>query len=145
LSLSCQILPTDHVSTTSTRSYNDADKRDRSKERLRNLLIPPLPLNIKDLKNWNEQLEWNLSGQHWCDIDGTHACNIPATTHANRSLSHNFMVVLKRLAMAHKSTEHQRSATALLQEVPLGVHGNALIKSGQGFELYQSPVKTGFL
>jgi hypothetical protein len=47
--------------------------------------------------------------------------------------------------MAHKSTEHQRSATALLQEVLLGADGNAMIKAGQGFELYQSRVKTGFL
>jgi hypothetical protein len=47
--------------------------------------------------------------------------------------------------MAHKSTEHQRSASALLQEVLLGVDGNAMIKAGQGFELYQSRVRTGFL
>jgi hypothetical protein len=72
------------------------------------------------------------------------ASDITETTTDNQGLSHDFLVAIKRSAMAHTSAEHQQAAMSLLQEDLMGIDGNDLIKNGKGFELYQTRVKTGF-
>jgi hypothetical protein len=131
------------ASNSSHRTYSDSDERDGSKDRMHHLEISPLPLTGKDLKAWNDNLTWILSGHHWCHQD-VHACDILETTDDNKVLSYDFLVALKRAATNHTSTSEQRAAMSLLQDELLGVNVNELIKNGKGFELYQSRVKTGF-
>jgi hypothetical protein len=124
-------------------SYSASEERERSKDRLKSLDIPPLPLAIKDLHQWVQNLPCLLSGQHWC-CDQIHACDLTETTPEMISLSHNFLTVIMRSATAHKVGTVQRAAQSLLQEEVLGINGLDLIKAGKGFELFHSRVKTGF-
>jgi hypothetical protein len=100
----------DSVSSHSSQStkYPITEERKRSKDHLRSLEMPALPLSGKDLKAWNENLPWLLSGQHWCHF-GLHASDddITKTTTDNQGLSHDFLVTIKRSAIAHTSAEHQ--------------------------------------
>jgi hypothetical protein len=68
----------DSISSGIHSNYSSAEERKRSKDRLRLLSIPPLPLATKDLHQWVQNLPWQLSGQHWCH-DGIHACDLLET------------------------------------------------------------------
>jgi hypothetical protein len=123
--------------------YSTSEERERSKDLLKSLEIPPLPLATSELHQWVQNLPWLLSGQHWCH-DDTHACDLLETTADNISLSRDFLTVLMRSATAHKVGTVQRGVHSLLQEEVQGINGLDLIKSGRGFELFQTRVKTGF-
>jgi hypothetical protein len=133
----------DSTNSGSHSNYSSAEERERSKDRLRSLSIPPLPLATKDLRQWVRNLPWQLSGQHWCHED-IHACDLLETCPETISLSQDFLTVIMRSASTHKEATVQRATQSLLQEEFQGVKGLDLIKSGKGFELFQTRVKTGF-
>jgi hypothetical protein len=138
-----RLATTDSLSSASHSHLSSSEERKRSNERLKSADVPPLPLATKDLRQWVNNLPWQLSGQHWCHND-VHACDLLTTTPETISLSSDLLTVIMRSATAHKVGTVQRAAQSLLQEEVQGINGLALIKAGKGFELYQSRFKTGF-
>jgi hypothetical protein len=92
--------------TSSSATYSVAEERERSKDRLSRLDIPPLPHGNKEAIGWGEMLPWLLSGQFWCH-EGVHACDIPVTTADNRTLSQDLLTVIQRAATVHKTAATQ--------------------------------------
>jgi hypothetical protein len=133
----------DSISSSSHSNYPTSEERERSKDRLKSIDLPPMPLATKDLHQWVQNLPWQLYGQHWCHED-VHACDLLATTADTISLSRDLLTVIMRSATAHKVGTVQRAAQSMLQDEVQGVNGLDLIKSGKGFELFQSRVRTGF-
>jgi hypothetical protein len=131
------------VSKSSSATYSVSEERERSKDRLARLYIPPLPHGNKEAIGWGEMLPWLLSGQFWCH-DGVHACDIPVTTDDNRMLSQDLLMVIQRAATVHKSAATQRGVQSLLKEEIGSVNGLALIKEGKGFEVFQLRIRTGY-
>jgi hypothetical protein len=68
----------DSLASSSGSLYSSSEERDRSKDCLKSLDIPPLPLATNELHQRFQNLPWQLSGQHWCH-DQVHACNIMTT------------------------------------------------------------------
>jgi hypothetical protein len=139
-----QLATTDSLSSASHSHLSSSEERKRSNERLKAAdAPPPLPLAMKDLNQWVNNLPWQLSSQHWCHND-VHTCDLLTRTPETISLSSNLLTVIMRSATAHKVGTVQRAAQSLLQEEVQGINGLGLIKAGKGFELFQSRVKTGF-
>jgi hypothetical protein len=129
--------------SSSSATYSVTEERERSKDRLARLDIPPLPHGNKEAIGWGEMLPWLLSGQFWCH-DGVHACDIPVTIDDNRMLSQDLLTVIQRAATVHKSGATQRGVQSLLKEEIGSVNSLALINEGKGFELFQLRIRTGY-
>jgi hypothetical protein len=130
-------------SKESTSSFSITEERERSKDRLARLDVPPLPHGNKEAIAWGEMLPWLLSGQFWCH-EGVHACDIPVTTEDNKMLSQDLLTVIQRAATVHKTSATQRGVQSLLKEEIGEVNGLELIKEGRGFELFQLRIRTGY-
>jgi hypothetical protein len=75
----------------------------------------------------------------------THACDLTETRPETISaLSRDLLTVIMRSVSAHKEATVQRAAQSVLQEEVNGTKGLDLIKSGKGFKLFQTRVKTRF-
>jgi hypothetical protein len=121
----------DSISSSSHSNYSTSEERERSKDRLKSIDLPPMPLATKDLHQWVQNLPWQLSGQHWCHED-IHACDLLETTTDTISLSRDLLTVIMRSATAHKVGTVQRAAQSLLQDEVQGINGLDLIKPERG-------------
>jgi hypothetical protein len=83
----------DSISNGSHSNYSSAEERECSKDRLRSLSIPPLPLATKNLHQWVQNLPWQLSGQHWCH-DDIYTCDLVETRPETISLSQDFLTII---------------------------------------------------
>jgi hypothetical protein len=129
--------------STSSSTYSSSEERERSKDRMTDLKISPLPTSGDALREWVLTLKWSLAGDCWCH-DGTHATDITVTTPSTKSLSNDLMSVLKKAVTEHTTTANLRNARSLLQDNINGVDGTALISQGKGFEMYHLRIKSGF-
>lgn len=154
LSSSTASAPRDHVAppvvvpsegdklTKASTTFSVTDERERSKDRMELIkVITPLLISGEPLREWVLNLNWVLSGDSWCDMSGTHATDTPATP----SLSKDLLTVLTAAATKHLSSAHMRSARSLLEDMIGEADGNNLINRGNGFEMYQLRIKTGFM
>jgi hypothetical protein len=126
-------------SMQSSNSFSNSEERERSKDRLLDLKIAPLPTSGKALREWVLSLKWSLTSDCWCH-DGVHTTDLTITTPGRKLLSNDLLAVLKKAVTTHTSTSHQRNAHSLLQDNINGVDGMELI----AVRNVSPPIKSGF-
>jgi hypothetical protein len=127
-------------SKESSFSFSITEERERSKDRLARLDVPPLPHGNKEAIAWGEMapLRPILVPRRVL------ACDIAVTTEDNKMLSQDLLTVIQRAATVHKNSATQRDVQSLLKEEIGDVNGLDLIKEGRGFELFQLRIRRGY-
>jgi hypothetical protein len=110
---------------------------------MRDLDIPALPTDGEALRQWVDNLAWNLPGSSWCH-NGTHVTELSETTPDTLLLSHDLCSAIMKASMKHKDAHMQRNTRNLPTDDVMGVNGKALVTQGRGIELFQQRVKPCF-
>jgi hypothetical protein len=122
------------VASSSASTFSASEERERSKDRLKDLTIAPLPPSGEELREWVINLKWSLVGDCWC-YNGQHATEITVTTPATQSLSNDLLAIIKKAATAHSNPSYQKNAPSLLQDNINDVNGTELMTHYTTFAL----------